>query len=134
MITLHTNMGDIEIKLDTKNTPKTAENFIQYAKSGHYDGTIFHRVIDGFMIQGGGFRPGMEQKPTRGPGQNEADHGLKKNNQNISIPPTPPPPRPPPPGPRRRPAPISQPRREKIFSQPPGPPRRRAGAIACSAR
>ncbi len=75
MITLHTNMGDIEIKLDTKNTPKTAENFLQYAKSGHYNGTIFHRVINGFMIQGGGFEPGLVQKSTNSPIENEADKG-----------------------------------------------------------
>ena len=73
MITLETNYGDITIELDQKNTPKTAENFLTYAKSGFYDNTIFHRVINGFMIQGGGFEPGMKQKITRKPIKNEAD-------------------------------------------------------------
>lgn len=85
MVTLHTNMGDIEIKLDTENTPKTAENFIQYAKSGHYNGTIFHRVIDGFMIQGGGFEPGMTQKPTKAPIENEADKGKTNKLGTIAM-------------------------------------------------
>lgn len=85
MIILHTNMGDIEIKLDTENTPKTAENFLQYAKSGHYDGTIFHRVIDGFMIQGGGFKPGMVQKPTNSPIENEADKGGSNKRGSLAM-------------------------------------------------
>jgi peptidyl-prolyl cis-trans isomerase B (cyclophilin B) len=65
MITLKTNLGDIKIELDKENTPKTAENFLQYAKNGFYDNTIFHRVINNFMIQGGGFEPGMQQKSTQ---------------------------------------------------------------------
>jgi len=73
MLTLKTNFGDIEIKLDHENTPKTAENFLNYAKEGFYNGTIFHRVIDGFMVQGGGFEPGMKQKSTKATIQNEAN-------------------------------------------------------------
>ena len=76
MITLHTNQGDIVLELDFAKAPKSAANFLQYAQDGHYNGTIFHRVIDNFMIQGGGFEPGMKQKKTRSPIQNEADNGL----------------------------------------------------------
>lgn len=77
MITLHTNHGDIVIELDFDKAPKTAANFKQYAEEGFYNGTIFHRVIDGFMIQGGGMTEDMEQKKTRAPIENEADNGLK---------------------------------------------------------
>lgn len=77
MITLHTNHGDIAIALDFENAPKTCENFLNYAKEGFYDGTIFHRVINGFMIQGGGFDKNMAQKKTNAPIDNEADNGLK---------------------------------------------------------
>lgn len=77
MITLHTNHGDIVIELDFEKAPKTAANFKQYAEEGFYNGTIFHRVIDGFMIQGGGMTEDMEQKKTRAPIENEADNGLK---------------------------------------------------------
>lgn len=73
MISLKTNYGDIDIKLDQENTPVTAENFLKYAKEGFYDGTVFHRVIDGFMIQGGGFLPGMQQKKTQKTIKNEAN-------------------------------------------------------------
>ncbi|MFT5722727.1 MAG: peptidyl-prolyl cis-trans isomerase B (cyclophilin B) [Motiliproteus sp.] len=76
MITLHTNFGDIKIELDTEKAPKTCANFEEYVRSGFYDGTIFHRVIDGFMVQGGGFEPGMQQKDTQAPIDNEADSGL----------------------------------------------------------
>jgi peptidyl-prolyl cis-trans isomerase B (cyclophilin B) len=76
MITLHTNHGDIEIELDFEKAPKSAENFAQYARDGFYTGTIFHRVINGFMIQGGGFDAEMQQKETRAPIQNEANNGL----------------------------------------------------------
>jgi peptidyl-prolyl cis-trans isomerase B (cyclophilin B) len=76
MIILHTNHGDISIELDHEKAPKTAANFEQYVKDGFYDGVIFHRVIDGFMIQGGGFEPGMQQKETREQIENEADNGL----------------------------------------------------------
>lgn len=85
MILMHTNYGDIAIKLDTENTPKTAENFINYVKSGFYDGTIFHRVIKGFMIQGGGFNQGMSQKPTQDPIQNEAPKGQKNKTGTIAM-------------------------------------------------
>ena len=77
MITLHTNHGDIVIELDFDKAPKTAANFNQYAEEGFYNGTIFHRVIDGFMVQGGGMTEDMEQKKTREPIENEADNGLK---------------------------------------------------------
>tara|TARA_R110001583_G_scaffold35043_2_gene117112 strand:- start:2186 stop:2680 length:495 start_codon:yes stop_codon:yes gene_type:complete len=76
MVTLHTNFGDIKIELDTEKAPNTCTNFKEYVRSGFYDGTIFHRVIDGFMIQGGGFEPGMQQKETNAPIDNEADNGL----------------------------------------------------------
>ena len=72
MIRLHTNYGDIMLELDHEKAPVTAQNFIDYVNSGHYDNTIFHRVIDEFMIQGGGFEPGMIQKKTRAPIANEA--------------------------------------------------------------
>jgi peptidyl-prolyl cis-trans isomerase B (cyclophilin B) len=77
MITLTTNMGRIVIELNAEKAPKTCANFEQYVRDGHYDGTIFHRVIPNFMIQGGGFAPDMSQKPTRNPIQNEAKNGLK---------------------------------------------------------
>jgi peptidyl-prolyl cis-trans isomerase B (cyclophilin B) len=72
-----TNQGDLDIELHHDKAPVTAENFAQYVRDGHYDGTIFHRVIPGFMVQGGGFMPGMKQKPTREEIKNEADNGLK---------------------------------------------------------
>lgn len=75
MITLKTNYGDIVIELDHTNTPKTATNFLAYAKDGFYNGTIFHRVINNFMVQGGGFEPGMKQKRANSPIENEADKG-----------------------------------------------------------
>src|SRR5579863_8731090 len=75
MVTLKTNLGDITLELDFKNTPKTVENFLSYAKEGFYDGTLFHRVIDGFMIQGGGFDADMQSKPTRDSIKNEAAKG-----------------------------------------------------------
>jgi peptidyl-prolyl cis-trans isomerase B (cyclophilin B) len=71
MIKLQTNRGSITIDLDSEKAPETAANFLAYVESGHYDGTIFHRVIDGFMIQGGGFTPDMQQKETRAPIKNE---------------------------------------------------------------
>ena len=79
MVELTTNMGKITIQLDAEKAPKTVENFLSYVKSGHFDGTIFHRVIDGFMIQGGGFDEKMSQKPTQDPIENEASNGLKKS-------------------------------------------------------
>ena len=77
MIKLTTNHGSITLDLDAEKAPKTVANFTAYVESGHYDNTIFHRVIDGFMIQGGGFAPGMEQKPTQAQIENEAKNGLK---------------------------------------------------------
>ena len=77
MIKLHTNYGTITIELDSDKAPITAQNFLEYVNSGHYDNTLFHRVIDGFMIQGGGFEPGMKQKKTLAPIKNEAANGLK---------------------------------------------------------
>lgn len=85
MVILKTNYGDITLELDFEKAPKTAENFVQYVKDGFYDGTIFHRVIDNFMIQGGGFEPGMKQKPTRDPIENEADNGLKNDLGTIAM-------------------------------------------------
>jgi peptidyl-prolyl cis-trans isomerase A (cyclophilin A) len=76
-VRLATSQGDIVLELDAKAAPKSVDNFLQYVRDKHYDGTIFHRVIDGFMIQGGGFTPEMQQKPTRGPIPNEAANGLK---------------------------------------------------------
>ena len=85
MITLHTNFGDIKLELDFEKAPKTAANFQEYVEAGHYDGTIFHRVIDNFMVQGGGFEPGMKQKATRAPIENEADNGLKNDNGTVAM-------------------------------------------------
>lgn len=77
--------GVITLELDSVNAPKSTENFLRYVQSGHYDGTIFHRVINGFMIQGGGFAPGMSQKPTQAPIENEAANGLKNSNYTIAM-------------------------------------------------
>ncbi|MCW3479291.1 peptidylprolyl isomerase [Neisseriaceae bacterium JH1-16] len=85
MIKLTTNLGDIVIELDHEKAPKTAANFEEYVKSGHYDGTIFHRVIAGFMIQGGGFTADMEQKPTLDPIENEAGNGLKNEPYTLAM-------------------------------------------------
>jgi peptidyl-prolyl cis-trans isomerase B (cyclophilin B) len=85
MIILHTNHGDITLELDAENAPRTVENFLQYVRDGHYDNTIFHRVIDGFMIQGGGMEPGMKQKPTRAPVANEAGNGLKNLRYTVAM-------------------------------------------------
>ncbi len=84
-VTLHTSMGDIVIALDAEKAPVTVENFLRYAREGFYDGTIFHRVIDGFMIQGGGMEPGMKEKPTRDPIKNEADNGLRNERGTIAM-------------------------------------------------
>jgi len=84
-VTLQTNHGDIVIELDAKNAPLTVDNFVGYVRDGHYDGTIFHRVIDGFMIQGGGFEPGMKQKPTKEPIQNEANNGLSNLTGTVAM-------------------------------------------------
>jgi peptidyl-prolyl cis-trans isomerase B (cyclophilin B) len=85
MIKLHTNFGDITLELDNEKAPLTVQNFKDYVTSGHYNNTIFHRVIDGFMIQGGGFEPGLIQKPTRAPIQNEAANGLKNDKYTIAM-------------------------------------------------
>jgi peptidyl-prolyl cis-trans isomerase B (cyclophilin B) len=85
MIKLTTHLGAITLELDAEKAPKTVANFLAYVKAGHYDGTIFHRVIDGFMIQGGGFLPGMRQKPTNAPIENEAANGLKNLRGTIAM-------------------------------------------------
>ncbi|MDH5481074.1 MAG: peptidylprolyl isomerase [Nitrosomonas sp.] len=85
MIQLHTNYGVISLELDSENAPETVQNFLDYVTSGFYDNTIFHRVIDDFMIQGGGFEPGMHQKQTRAPIKNEAANGLKNEAYTIAM-------------------------------------------------
>lgn len=85
MVTLHTNFGDIKIKLDFDKTPVTAENFLNYCKEGFYNNTIFHRVIDGFMIQGGGMESGMREKATKAPIQNEANNRLSNKRGTIAM-------------------------------------------------
>jgi peptidyl-prolyl cis-trans isomerase B (cyclophilin B) len=85
MVELHTNHGVIKLELDAEKAPKSVENFLNYVKAGHYDNTVFHRVIDGFMIQGGGFEPGMKQKPTEAPITNEANNGLKNVNGSVAM-------------------------------------------------
>lgn len=85
MITLHTNMGDIVLELDFDKAPKTAANFKQYAEDGFYDGTIFHRVIDNFMVQGGGMTAEMQEKKTRSSIENEADNGLKNKAGTVAM-------------------------------------------------
>ncbi len=84
-VRLHTSLGVITLDLDAEKAPATVENFLAYVQAGHYDNTIFHRVIDGFMIQGGGFEPGMKQKETRAPIKNEADNGLKNETGAIAM-------------------------------------------------
>jgi peptidyl-prolyl cis-trans isomerase B (cyclophilin B) len=85
MVELHTNHGVIKLELDAEKAPKSVENFLNYVKAGHYDNTVFHRVIDGFMIQGGGFEPGMTQKPTQQPIANEANNGLKNVKGSVAM-------------------------------------------------
>lgn len=85
MVTLQTNYGDIVIELDMDKAPKTCENFIAYVKDGFYDGTIFHRVINGFMIQGGGFTEDMDQKSTNAAIENEANNGLKNTIGTLAM-------------------------------------------------
>jgi len=84
-VELHTNQGLIRIELDAEKAPISAENFLGYVRRGHYDGTIFHRVIPGFMIQGGGFTAEMQQKPTEAPIQNEANNGLKNLKYTLAM-------------------------------------------------
>ena len=85
MVVLKTNHGNIKIELDRENAPATVDNFLQYVRDGHYDNTVFHRVIDGFMIQGGGMEPGMKQKPTREPIANEATNGVKNKKYTLAM-------------------------------------------------
>ena len=85
MVKLHTNYGVIALELDAAKAPETVKNFLGYVESGHYANTVFHRVIDGFMVQGGGFEPGMKQKPTRAPIKNEATNGLKNDRYTVAM-------------------------------------------------
>ncbi|EMN7214400.1 peptidylprolyl isomerase [Vibrio vulnificus] len=85
MITLHTNFGDIKIELNAEKAPETSANFLQYCREGFYDNTIFHRVIDGFMIQGGGMESGLREKSTREPIKNEANNGLSNKIGSIAM-------------------------------------------------
>ena len=84
-VKLTTSMGDIVVQLNPEKSPKSVENFLQYVREKHYDGTVFHRVMDGFMIQGGGFTPDMQQKPTRAPIPLEASNGLKNDKYTIAM-------------------------------------------------
>ena len=84
-VLITTNHGAIKLELDDAKAPKTVENFVQYARDGHYDNTVFHRVIANFMVQGGGFEPGMKQKPTRGQIDNEASNGLKNDEYTVAM-------------------------------------------------
>ena len=85
MLIMHTSFGDITLELDAERAPKTVENFVAYVNDGHYNGTIFHRVIDNFMIQGGGFEPGMNERATGASIENEADNGLKNDVGTIAM-------------------------------------------------
>ena len=85
MVKLETNFGTITLELDSEKAPETVQNFLYYVSSGFYDNTLFHRVIDDFMIQGGGFEPGMKQKKTQSPIQNEAANGLKNETYTIAM-------------------------------------------------
>ena len=84
-VRLQTSMGDVVIELDAEKAPLTAENFLQYVRDGFYDNTVFHRVINGFMVQGGGFEPGMKQKPVRTPIGNEAGNSLKNDAYTVAM-------------------------------------------------
>lgn len=84
-VELHTTAGVIRLELDDQKAPATVENFLSYVREGHYDGTVFHRVIKGFMVQGGGFESGMKQKPTREPIANEANNGLKNDHYTVAM-------------------------------------------------
>ncbi len=85
MVKLHTNFGTISLELDAKRAPDTVAKFLDYVRGGVFDNTVFHRVIDGFMIQGGGFEPGMKQKPVNAPIKNEADNGLKNEAYTVAM-------------------------------------------------
>ncbi|WP_425259445.1 peptidylprolyl isomerase [Rubrivivax sp. RP6-9] len=84
-VQMDTSAGTVRIELDDERAPLSVANFLQYAQAGHYDGTVFHRVIKGFMIQGGGFEPGMKQKPTGAPIKNEANNGLKNKRYTLAM-------------------------------------------------
>ena len=84
-VDLQTSLGTIRIELDAERAPLSTENFLEYVRSGHYDGTVFHRVIKGFMVQGGGMEPGLKQKATRAAIQNEANNGLKNDKYTIAM-------------------------------------------------
>ena len=84
-VDLKTSAGTIRIELDDAKAPASAQNFLDYVRAGHYDGTVFHRVIKGFMVQGGGFEPGMKQKTARAPITNEANNGLKNNKYTLAM-------------------------------------------------
>jgi peptidyl-prolyl cis-trans isomerase B (cyclophilin B) len=84
-VRLTTTQGPIVIELDEENAPASSANFLQYVREGHYDNTVFHRVIDGFMIQGGGMAPGMKQKPVRAPIANEAGNGVKNRKYTVAM-------------------------------------------------
>ena len=84
-VVLHTNHGAITLELDAVRAPKTVANFLAYVRASHFDNTLFHRVIDGFMIQGGGFTPDFRQKPTRSPVENEAANGLKNARYTVAM-------------------------------------------------
>ena len=84
-VIITTNLGKITAELDAEKAPKTVANFLAYMQAGHYDNTIFHRVIDGFMIQGGGFEPGMKQKPADATVENEAKNGLKNDSYTLAM-------------------------------------------------
>lgn len=85
MVKIKTNHGELSLELETEKAPITVANFLEYVQSGFFNNTIFHRVIDGFMVQGGGFEPGMNQKPTRGTIKNEADNGLKNDLYTVAM-------------------------------------------------
>jgi peptidyl-prolyl cis-trans isomerase B (cyclophilin B) len=84
-VDLQTNKGTIRIELDDAKAPLSSRNFLAYVDAGHYNGTVFHRVIPGFMVQGGGFEPGMKQKPTQAPINNEANNGLKNDHYTLAM-------------------------------------------------
>lgn len=85
MVKIKTNLGEFSLELDAEKAPLTVANFLEYVQSGFFNNTVFHRVIDGFMIQGGGFEPGMNQKPTRATIKNEADNGLKNDLYTVAM-------------------------------------------------
>ena len=85
MVVLHTNYGKIALELDQEHAPKTVANFLDYVRAGHFSNTLFHRVIDGFMIQGGGFTPDFQPKPTGAPIENEAGNGLKNQRYTVAM-------------------------------------------------